>query len=152
MKQVFKRETDILGRYGGEEFIVVLSDIQKEQVEKHCDALLNKWTEAALEHAQDAKHPLMSCSIGVVFAKSAENMYIRSLTSSIPYYTRRCCTLLLAQVHSASSLHFRRVTYCAFLQQLLVNMGLLGRAQLHFPLRGHHFICFLLCVCAGHCL
>lgn len=79
MKQVFKRETDILGRYGGEEFIVVLSDIQKEQVEKHCDALLNKWTEAALEHAQDAKHPLMSCSIGVVFAKSAENMSIDSL-------------------------------------------------------------------------
>ena len=72
-------EHGIAARFGGEEFIVVLSDIQKEQVEKHCDALLNKWTEAAVEHAQDAKHPLMSCSIGVVFAKSAENMSIDCL-------------------------------------------------------------------------
>ncbi len=79
MKQVFKRETDILGRYGGEEFIVVLSDIEQSQVEKHCDALLGKWKEAALEHAQEAKHPLMSCSIGVVFAYSVDEMTIDCL-------------------------------------------------------------------------
>lgn len=76
MKEVFKRETDILGRYGGEEFIVVLSDIEKAQVETHCDALLGKWKDAALEHAKDAKHPLVSCSIGVAFAQSVGNMTI----------------------------------------------------------------------------
>ncbi|APD87855.1 GGDEF domain-containing protein [Alteromonas sp. Mex14] len=76
MKQVFKRETDILGRYGGEEFIIVLSDIKKDQVAKHCQALSNEWEEAALQHAQDAKHPLVSCSIGVVFAKSVNNCSI----------------------------------------------------------------------------
>ena len=76
MKEVFKRETDILGRYGGEEFIVVLSDISKEQVEKHAKALLNKWDEAQLQHAEGAKHPLMSCSVGVAYTKSVDKIYI----------------------------------------------------------------------------
>ncbi|GFD95597.1 hypothetical protein KUL156_11140 [Alteromonas sp. KUL156] len=68
MKEVFKRETDILGRYGGEEFIVVLSDISKEQVEKHSQAILDEWNDTKLKHAEGAKHPFMSCSIGVAFA------------------------------------------------------------------------------------
>ncbi|MBR9784919.1 MAG: GGDEF domain-containing protein [Gammaproteobacteria bacterium] len=76
MKQVFKRETDILGRYGGEEFIVVLSDIEKSQATMQAKALLDKWKETAIEHAQGAKHPLMSCSIGVVFAESVTDVSI----------------------------------------------------------------------------
>ena len=76
MKQVFKRETDILGRYGGEEFIVVLSDIEKSQATTQAKALLDKWKDTAIEHAQGAKHLLMSCSIGVVFAESVTDVSI----------------------------------------------------------------------------
>ena len=76
MKQVFKRETDILGRYGGEEFIVVLSDISKEQVEKHAQTLLDKWERAQLKHAEGAKHPFMSCSIGVAYASKVSEISI----------------------------------------------------------------------------
>ncbi|MCZ8530932.1 GGDEF domain-containing protein [Alteromonas sp. PRIM-21] len=76
MKQVFKRETDILGRYGGEEFIVVLSDISKEQVEKHAQTLLDKWERAQLKHAEGAKHPFMSCSIGVAYASTVGEISI----------------------------------------------------------------------------
>lgn len=76
MKQVFKRETDILGRYGGEEFIVVLSDISKEQVEKHSQAILDKWNDTKLQHADEAKHPIMSCSIGVAYASKVGEISI----------------------------------------------------------------------------
>ena len=76
MKQVFKRETDILGRYGGEEFIVVLSDISKEQVEKHSQAILDKWNDTKLKHADEAKHPFMSCSIGVAYASKVGEISI----------------------------------------------------------------------------
>ncbi|WP_394222346.1 diguanylate cyclase [Alteromonas gracilis] len=79
MKEVFQRQTDIVGRYGGEEFIVVLSDIEKSQVEKHCKAFLDKWKDEGLKHAEGAKHPLMSCSIGVVFAESVSDLSIDRL-------------------------------------------------------------------------
>ncbi|WP_334019639.1 GGDEF domain-containing protein [Alteromonas sp. S015] len=76
MKQVFKRDTDILGRYGGEEFIVVLSEISKTQVENQAQALLDKWNDAQLKHAEGAKHPLMSCSVGIAYARSVNDMTI----------------------------------------------------------------------------
>ena len=76
MKQVFKRNTDILGRYGGEEFIVVLSDISKTQVENQAQALLDKWNDAQLKHAEGARHPLMSCSVGIAYAHSVNDMTI----------------------------------------------------------------------------
>ena len=79
MKEVLKRETDILGRYGGEEFIVVLSDINKEQVEKHAQAILNKWNDTKLKHADGAKHSFMSCSIGVAYANSVGELSIDRL-------------------------------------------------------------------------
>ena len=74
MKSVFKRETDILGRYGGEEFIVVLSDVEQKQVATQCDALLTKWKVAEIRHASAAKHSFMSCSIGVVYAQSVDKV------------------------------------------------------------------------------
>ncbi|WP_264180718.1 GGDEF domain-containing protein [Alteromonas sp. McT4-15] len=79
MRSVFKRDTDILGRYGGEEFIVVLSDITKQQVAVHCDALLDKWKQKKVVHADDAKHPTMSCSIGAVIASDLRDITIDKL-------------------------------------------------------------------------
>ena len=79
MKSVFKRETDITGRYGGEEFIVVLSDIDKAQVNSHCEQLLTLWQEAKVKHAPKAKHSLMSCSIGAVFMQQVENITVDAL-------------------------------------------------------------------------
>ncbi|BFT31849.1 hypothetical protein D210916BOD24_30250 [Alteromonas sp. D210916BOD_24] len=74
MKSVFKRETDILGRYGGEEFIVVLSDVDKPQIEMQCNLLLAQWEAAQLPHAKGARHPFMSCSIGAVYAERVDEV------------------------------------------------------------------------------
>lgn len=79
MKAIFKRKTDILGRYGGEEFIVVLSDITFQQASEHCQALLDKWREMNMCHAESAKHPIMSCSIGAVYAESVGDTSIDAL-------------------------------------------------------------------------
>lgn len=76
MKEVFKRETDILGRYGGEEFIVVLSGVTETQVKERCEALLQAWKDEEMPHATGAKHPNMSCSVGAVLAENTEKTKI----------------------------------------------------------------------------
>lgn len=79
MKATFKRETDIIGRYGGEEFIVVLSDITPQQVNENCQALFDKWRDMNMRHAEGAKHPIMSCSIGAVYAENVAETSIDAL-------------------------------------------------------------------------
>jgi len=73
MKAVFKRESDILGRYGGEEFIVVLSGVTEAQVKERCEALLQAWKDEEIPHAKDAQHNKMSCSIGAVLINNSES-------------------------------------------------------------------------------
>jgi len=67
MRAVFQRKADILGRYGGEEFMVVVSGQSSENVEQCCQQLLNKWKEAALQQPEEAPSQFISCSIGAVF-------------------------------------------------------------------------------------
>ena len=58
---------------------MVLSDIDKAQVNSHCEQLLTLWQEAKVKHAPKAKHSLMSCSIGAVFMQQVENITIDAL-------------------------------------------------------------------------
>jgi diguanylate cyclase (GGDEF)-like protein len=82
MRAVFQRKADILGRYGGEEFMVVVSGQSKEDVEQCCQQALTKWKEAALHQAEEAPSQFVSCSIGAVFVS---NMRGHSLDTLIKH-------------------------------------------------------------------
>ena len=79
LRGIFKRETDIIGRYGGEEFVVVLSDVNEEQLKQSCQKILLGWEETNLAHAPNAAHPFISCSIGAVITNTPGDASIDSL-------------------------------------------------------------------------
>lgn len=79
LKNIFKRETDIVGRYGGEEFVVVLSDVDDEKLVQICENLLKDWKEENVPHAPSAVNAIMSCSIGAVMTKKPNDITIDGL-------------------------------------------------------------------------
>lgn len=79
LHKVFKRKTDIVGRYGGEEFMTVVSGLDAEQVKHCCEEVINEWKKLALPHADDATFPIVSCSIGAAFSKDTELLDIKIL-------------------------------------------------------------------------
>jgi len=79
MRAVFQRKTDILGRYGGEEFIVIVSGLSTEQVERRCNQLLDRWKEEAMPHAKEAAFPIMSCSIGAAVVTTVTHTRLEAL-------------------------------------------------------------------------
>ena len=79
LRGIFKRETDIIGRYGGEEFVVVLSDVNEEQLEQNCQKILQGWEDANLAHAPNAARSFISCSIGAVITNTPSDASIDSL-------------------------------------------------------------------------
>lgn len=70
LKDVFQRKTDIIGRYGGEEFLVIVSGLSKEEIDARCAQILSAWRAKALRHARDASSSYMQCSIGVAVSAS----------------------------------------------------------------------------------
>lgn len=68
LKEVFKRETDVLGRYGGEEFLVVTSDTSDTDCDERARQILDHWRTRAIRHIQTENEGLLSCSIGICHA------------------------------------------------------------------------------------
>lgn len=65
MRRVFRRQTDILGRYGGEEFIAVVDGPDAQQFDQFAAELLNQWQDLALPNEGSPDGKLLSCSIGI---------------------------------------------------------------------------------------
>ncbi|MEW9799246.1 GGDEF domain-containing protein [Alteromonas sp. CYL-A6] len=81
LKQVFQRSADVIGRYGGEEFLVVVSGLDELEVSARCEAILSAWDDVALAHAQGASASIMRCSVGAAVAKGAKHQSLESLIS-----------------------------------------------------------------------
>ena len=65
LRGVFRRQTDILGRYGGEEFLVVTSGLSSAECEARANEVLQAWQQQALANGSSSDHRFLSCSIGI---------------------------------------------------------------------------------------
>jgi diguanylate cyclase (GGDEF)-like protein len=65
MRQVFKRQTDILGRYGGEEFMAVIESEHADRLERLAAEILEEWQERAVPNKDSPNSKVLSCSIGI---------------------------------------------------------------------------------------
>ena len=65
LKRVFKRQSDIIGRFGGEEFIVITSNMSNHDAQKMAQKVLDAWAEERVPHGQGAGEEFLTCSIGI---------------------------------------------------------------------------------------
>jgi len=65
MKRVFRRQTDVLGRYGGEEFIAVTMGQGARDVKRQAEQLLREWRIEAIPREDHKAGDFLSCSIGI---------------------------------------------------------------------------------------
>lgn len=79
MREVFKRQTDVLGRYGGEEFMVVVSGLNGEQVQSKCEQIKTLWQSRNIVHAGAATHSWVTCSMGIASMEKGQNTSLEAL-------------------------------------------------------------------------
>ena len=65
LKRIFKRQSDIIGRFGGEEFIVITSNMSNHDSQKMAQKILDAWSEERMPHGQGAGGEYLTCSIGI---------------------------------------------------------------------------------------
>jgi diguanylate cyclase (GGDEF)-like protein len=66
LKSVFKRESDIIGRFGGEEFIVIANNMTTDASERMAQNILSAWQRERIPHGKGAGGRYLSCSIGIM--------------------------------------------------------------------------------------
>lgn len=73
------RKKDIVIRYGGEEFLILLPGIKKKAAEELCQGIHNRLKEKALPHAASEVSEYVTMSMGLVFQKEKNNLSFEKL-------------------------------------------------------------------------
>jgi len=79
LKKVFKRQSDIVGRFGGEEFIVIANDMKHSASEVMGQKIIDAWLAEKVLHGKGAGAKYLSCSIGVVSIVPIRNISLKKL-------------------------------------------------------------------------
>ena len=66
LKSIFRRQSDILGRFGGEEFIIITSNISESGSQKMAKRILDAWYDERITHGAGDGGKYLSCSIGIL--------------------------------------------------------------------------------------
>ncbi|MCF2950318.1 GGDEF domain-containing protein [Paraglaciecola aquimarina] len=64
LKNIFRRNTDIVARYGGEEYVVVTSNLTQQQCIDSAKEIIHGWKQHKVPHGKTAGQEFVSCSIG----------------------------------------------------------------------------------------
>lgn len=65
LRSVFRRQTDVLGRYGGEEFLVVAPGMGEPECRARAEEILRGWQARSLSNEGSPGGRTLSCSIGI---------------------------------------------------------------------------------------
>lgn len=78
-QSVVQRDSDLLGRYGGEEFIALLNNTDEQQAKFLAEQILKAVAELAIPHEKSSVAPIVSLSIGVACSRSANSYSLPTL-------------------------------------------------------------------------
>ena len=65
LTSVFRRQVDIIGRFGGEEFIVIANNVNYNNAERMAKLVIDGWAERRVPHGKGSGAAYVSCSIGI---------------------------------------------------------------------------------------
>lgn len=100
LKNHFKRSTDFIGRYGGEEFMLMIAGLTAEEVKDLANGFLKKLELIAIPH-EDSEYEIVTVSIGINVFFGEKNFQINDLID----YADKALYLSKAQGRNLVSLH-----------------------------------------------
>ena len=69
LKDSFSHSNDIISRYGGDEFVVITKNQDKNEIQAKADQIIENWQQKNISIDLSDKKLKLSCSIGIYFAK-----------------------------------------------------------------------------------
>lgn len=79
LRDIFRRDTDIVVRLGGEEFIVVLLDIDLDEAARLAEAMRSMLQAVGIPHEKSPTAPVVTVSIGVATVQPGTPIEVESL-------------------------------------------------------------------------
>ncbi|MDU0353662.1 GGDEF domain-containing protein [Paraglaciecola aquimarina] len=64
LKAIFLRDSDIVARYGGEEYAVVVNNLTEQQCIDKANKIIQAWQHKKIPHGKVAGQEFISCSVG----------------------------------------------------------------------------------------